>query len=86
MFSEIANTDVDGEKNFLVLPLDVTKFDTHVKAVETALTHFNQVQTTMYVIIFNLINFNATKFQAWRVLSLFLTNVSYINEYSDVLI
>ncbi|CAB4007971.1 dehydrogenase reductase SDR family member 7-like [Paramuricea clavata] len=42
--SEIAGKKLnDEDKDFLVLPLDVTKFDTHDQAVQTVLEHFGQI-------------------------------------------
>ena len=34
---------VDMEKDFLVLPLDLTKIETHEEAVQTVLNHFSKV-------------------------------------------
>ena len=50
LLSEIASAKrekFDKDKDFLVLPLDATKFDTHGEAVKTVLDHFNQVWSHM---------------------------------------
>ena len=46
LFSEIASDkkkNFEKDQDFLVLPLDVTKFDMHIKAVKAVLDHFGQV-------------------------------------------
>ena len=41
-------SDVDKDRDFLVLPLDATKFDTHGEAVKTVLDHFGKVRKTEF--------------------------------------
>ena len=46
------NSQENKDTDILVLPLDVTKFDTHQDALETVLDHFGQVKINITILCY----------------------------------